>query len=145
MTARAEKELIACEESFWQAMRDRDGDTVGRLTSDPSLLTGAQGVSRLDRETLVSMVEDPDSTWELHDFELSDIQVEMLSDDIAVVAYKVREEMTVEGKPTTLEAADSSTWVRSNGGWECVLHTEALLGDPFGRDRAGSNPDVPLT
>jgi hypothetical protein len=36
---------------------------------------------------------------------------------------------------TKLDAADSSTWVRRNGRWLCALHTEAILGDPFGRDR----------
>jgi hypothetical protein len=28
-----------------------------------------------------------------------------------------------------------STWVRRNGGWVCALHTESILGDPFGRDK----------
>jgi hypothetical protein len=142
--ATAEKDLIEVEQQFWQAMKDRDGEVVGRLTADPSILTGAQGVSRLDRKTMVSMIEDPNSTWELHDFELSDIQVQMLNDDVAVVAYKVIEEMTVDGEPTTIEAADSSTWVRHNGTWECAVHTEALLGDPFGRDRVQGD-DAPLT
>jgi hypothetical protein len=35
----------------------------------------------------------------------------------------------------TLEAADSSTWVRRDGKWLCAVHTEALKGDPFGRDK----------
>jgi len=47
----------------------------------------------------------------------------------------VRELLTVEGKPVTLEAADSSTWVLRDGNWVCTLHTEALAGDPFGRDK----------
>jgi len=28
--------------------------------------------------------------------------------------------------------------VRRDGRWRCVLHTEALAGDPFGRDRAAA-------
>jgi hypothetical protein len=61
-------------------------------------------------------------------------QVRLLQDDIAIVAYQVHEELTVDGKPVTLDA-DSSIWVRRNGRWLCALHTEAILGDPFGRDR----------
>jgi hypothetical protein len=53
---------------------------------------------------------------------------------LAIVAYQVHEELTVDGKPVTLDAADSSTWVRRNGRWLCALHTEAIAGDPFGRD-----------
>jgi len=48
----------------------------------------------------------------------------------------VHEELTVEGKPVTLDAADASTWVRRDGRWVCALHTESLRGDPFGRDRS---------
>lgn len=58
-----------------------------------------------------------------------------LQDDVAIVAYTVHEELTVEGKPVKLDAADASTWVRRDGDWRCVLHTESIAGDPFGRDR----------
>ena len=61
--------------------------------------------------------------------------VRLLGDDVAVLAYKVKELLTVDGKSLTVEAADSSTWVRREGVWVCALHTEALLGDPFGRDK----------
>lgn len=40
----------------------------------------------------------------------------------------------MEGKPVTIDAADASTWIRRNGSGLCALHTESLLGDPFGRD-----------
>jgi len=54
---------------------------------------------------------------------------------VAIVAYKVKEELTVDGKPVTLEAADASTWLRRGDSWVCSLHTESIIGDPFGRDR----------
>jgi uncharacterized protein DUF4440 len=72
----------------------------------------------------------------LHDFELKgDVQVRQIGDDVAILAYKVHEELTVDGKPVKLDAADASTWVRRDGRWLCALHTEAIAGDPFGRDR----------
>ena len=55
--------------------------------------------------------------------------------DRKTLAYKVREKLTVDGKPVTLEASDASTWVRKNGRWVCALHTESVIGDPYGRDR----------
>ena len=73
-----------------------------------------------------------------HQFEIKDgAQVRLLTEDVALVAYQVREEMTVEGKPLTLNAADASVWVRRNGEWKCALHTESIAGDGFGRDRKG--------
>ncbi len=76
------------------------------------------------------------ASYTLHNFTIGeDAQVRLLADDVAVLAYTVHEELTVEGKPVTLDAADASTWVRRNGRWLCALHTESLKGDPFGRDR----------
>ena len=73
-----------------------------------------------------------------HDYELTDTKVHLLKDDVAVIAYKVKENMTVDGKPLELEASEASTWVRRDGRWLCALHTESLSGDPFGRDRVGA-------
>lgn len=129
-----EKELADLERKYWQAMKDKDVAMAQQLTDDECLLTGAQGVSRIERKQLADMLSSP--TWTLNDFALSDVQVRVVNDDVAIVAYKVREEMTVEGKPLSLEAADASTWVRKNGQWLCALHTESITGDPFGRDRA---------
>jgi hypothetical protein len=78
--------------------------------------------------------------YTLESFELDDdVKVQQISDDVAVLAYKVHEELTVDGKPVTLDAADSSTLVRRDGRWLCALHTESILGDPFGRDRQRLN------
>jgi hypothetical protein len=104
------------------------------MTDDPCIVTGAQGVAEIDHKTFENMMRT--APWTLDAFKLSDdMQVRMLGKDVAVVAYKVHEELTVEGKPVTLDAADSSTWVRRDGHWLCVAHTESLFGDPYGRDR----------
>jgi len=76
------------------------------------------------------------ASYTLHDFKISEHpQVRLLSDDVAIVAYNVHEDLTVEGKPVTLDAADASVWVRRNRRWVCALHTESIQGDPFGHDR----------
>ena len=46
-----------------------------------------------------------------------------------------RYELTVDGKPLQLEAADASVWIKRDGHWRCAVHTESVKGDPFGRDR----------
>jgi uncharacterized protein (TIGR02246 family) len=129
-----EKDIVKLEKRFWQALQDGDVESALEMTDDPCFLTGAQGMSSIDHETFRSMMQD--APYTLDAFELGDdIQVKILGDDVAIVAYHVKEEMTVEGKPLTLEAADASTWVRRDGRWVCALHTESILGDPFGRDR----------
>ena len=128
-----EKELVKLERQYWQAIKDKDVDAMMRLADDPCIVTGAQGVGRLDHKAFRGMMKD--ASWSLREFELADVQVGLLRDDVAVVAYVVKEELTVGNQPVTLKAADSSTWVRRDGRWVCAVHTEALAGDPFGRDR----------
>jgi uncharacterized protein (TIGR02246 family) len=133
-----EAQLLDHEKQYWQAIKDRDVQAAMRLTDDPCIVTGAQGVARITREAFAGMLQA--GGWTLHEVTLSDVQVRVLSEDVAIVAYKIKELLTVDGKPLTLEAADSSTWVRREGQWMCALHTEALAGDPFGRDRQPAAP-----
>ena len=136
-TKSVEKELIELERQYWQALKDRDYATAQRLTDDGGIVTGAQGVGTIDKKTLVTMMEQ--APYTIDDFEIDpDMKVRVLGDDIAVVAYKVHEELTVQGKPVAFDAAETSTWIRRGGSWVCAVHTEAITGDPFGRDRRGN-------
>jgi len=136
-----EAQLLNCEKQYWQAIKDRDVAAAMRLTDDTCIVTGAQGVARITRDAFAGMLQA--GGWTLHEFTLSDVQVRVLSEDVAIVAYKVKELLTVEGKSVTLDAADSSAWVKREGQWMCALHTEALSGDPFGRDRQPAAPQRP--
>ena len=129
----AEQELAELEQRYWQAIRDKDALAALRMTLDPCTVVGAQGAATLDRRTFVGMLSG--GAWKLERFALADVQVRLLGNDIGIVAYKVHEELIVEGKPLVLDAFDSSTWVRREGRWVCALHTESVAGDLFGRDR----------
>ena len=133
-TKTLKKELLDLEAQYWQAIKDKDVDAAMRLTDDPCIVAGAHGVGSINKQAMIDMMKN--APYTLRDFTLGeDAQVRLLRDDVAILAYKVREELTVDGKPVTLEAADSSTWVRRDGRWLCALHAEALAGDPFGRDK----------
>ena len=127
-----EYDLLDLEIEYWQAVRDKSADTAVRLTDDGCLIAGASGVRRLDMESFATMVKAP---YTLHSFSMSDAQVHLVNNDVGIVVYNMHEELTVEGKPVALDAADSSVWVRRGGRWVCALHTESLKGDPFSRDR----------
>jgi len=133
-TTTIEQELLTLERRYWQALKDGDVDTALSLTDDPCIVVGAQGVGRVDHATYRQMMTG-DPTWEIRDFSIGDDAQVRVIGDAAILAYTVHEELTVEGKPVTFDAADASTWVRPDGNWVCTLHTESLLGDPFERDR----------
>ncbi|HMF44908.1 MAG TPA: nuclear transport factor 2 family protein [Polyangia bacterium] len=129
-----ESELVDLERRYWQALQDGDADTALALTDDPCIVAGAQGVASLDRDTMAGMLKQ--GSWKLRRFSIDpDVKLKMIGDDAAILAYTVHEELTVDDRPVKLQASDASTWVRRDGRWVCALHTEALAGDAFGRDR----------
>jgi uncharacterized protein (TIGR02246 family) len=134
-TKTIEQELLALEKRYWQAMKDKDGAAAAELTDEACLIAGAQGVVEVDRRTLVGMMED--ASWTMQEFSIGDdVHVRRLDADTAILGYKVHEDLIVDGEPVSIDAADTSAWVRRDGRWLCALHTESISGDPFGRDRA---------
>jgi hypothetical protein len=128
-------ELIRLEKDFWDAMKQKDGEKAARLTAEGCILAGAQGVSTIEPDLISRLTVE--SNWSIENYEIDDdsLQVRMLHDGVAVIAYKVREKLTVDGQSIDLEASESSVWIEEDGAWKCALHTESLLGDSFGRDR----------
>ena len=135
--ANVEKEILQLERKYWRALQDNDIETAIELTDFPCIVAGPSGIQKVDRQSFQKMMENP--SYRIRKVELGEKPlIRMLSDDVVVVAYKVHEDLTVEGKPTTLDAADSSAWMKRDGQWRCALHSEAIAGDAFGRDRKGS-------
>ncbi|HET7468921.1 MAG TPA: nuclear transport factor 2 family protein [Gemmatimonadales bacterium] len=136
-TAGIGTEILALERRYWEAMQARDVRTAVSLTDFPCLIAGASGVRAVDQPSYEKMMTG--ASWRIHQFEIEDgAEVRQLTDDVAVIVYRIREEMTVDGNPVTLRAADSSVWVRRDAGWRCAAHTEAVAGDGFGRSQSST-------
>jgi hypothetical protein len=136
MARQDEQEIIELENKFWQSIVDNDVDASVALLDERSVVTGAQGVAQLSHEDYRKMAAQGAGGWDLKSFKLDEVQVSFPTKEVAVIAYKVTEDIEVGGRPMTLKAADATTWVRKDGGWLAALHTESILGDPFGRDKA---------
>ena len=134
-TATKTKELLDYERRFWDAMQEKDGEAAAEMTHDSCIVVGAQGVSAVERDTMAGLTIEVDWEIQKYTFDESSAQVQFVYDDVALVAYNVKEKLTVDGKPLNLDANDASVWVRKNGEWQCAMHTESLAGDPYGRDR----------
>lgn len=127
------QEMLGLERAYWTALRDKDPAAATRLTDEPAVVVGAQGIGDLDHATLGRMIRD--APWDLARFDLANATVREIADDVVVVAYEVREDIRVEGEELTMKAYDSSVWVRRDDRWVCALHTESIAGDAFGRQR----------
>jgi len=131
-------EVLENERRFWDAMRAKDGEAAAQMTDEHCIVVGAQGVSTIDRATMARMTTEGDWELERYTFDESSAQVQFVNDDVALVAYQVKEKLSVGGKPIQFDANDSSVWVRRNGEWLCAMHTESPAGDPFGRDKVAT-------
>ena len=135
MKASAADEVMDLERKYWEAMKNRDSKTCAALSDNPCLITGPSGIASIAPEQVAEMIGD--AKYELRNYRIGKgAQVQLVGDSVAVVAYRVHEDLVVDGKPVSLDAADSSTWIKRDGQWRCAMHTEAIMGDPFGRDRS---------
>ncbi|MGE0160256.1 MAG: nuclear transport factor 2 family protein [Dehalococcoidia bacterium] len=125
------QELLNLERRYWSAVQEKDATAATELSDDPCIVVGAQGVGEVSKDELGGLLDS--ATYELERFDMEDVHVRKLSDGVVALAYKVKESLVVDGEDVSLEAFDSSVWVRRNGEWMCALHTESLAGDPFGR------------
>ena len=131
----SDQELLALERSYWDALKDRDTRTVGRLTAENSTVTGASGVGGVDPRSIVKMIESAPYTIKDYRIDTPTVRINRLCDDAVAISYAVHEDLEVDGKPVKLDAFDASVWKKTDNGWTCVLHTESIKGDAFGRDR----------
>ena len=130
-----DQELLALERSYWDALKQRDFRTIGRLTAEDSTVAGASGVAGVDPRSIQKQIESAPYTLKDYRIDPQTIRVNRLCDDTVAIAYAVQEDLEVDSKPVKLDAFDLSVWKQSGTGWTCVLHTESIKGDPFGRDR----------
>ena len=108
-------------------MKRKDGARTAELSGKTSLVTGPQGVMSIAKSKMAKMTED--GQWTLESYAFDDVEVSMPAPDVAIIAYTVRQKVTIDGKQQEMHAADSSTWIRGANGWECHAHSETILND----------------
>jgi hypothetical protein len=118
------KTLIDLENKFWQSMVDEDTDVALAMLDEPALMVSSHGAMKFDHAGYRQMAEK--GTMVLKSYQLSDVDVMFPADDTAILTYRVKQAMAPRGKSESMtqEMADTSTWVRKGGQWQCVMHTE---------------------
>lgn len=125
MATATKDEIIALERDYWDAMKRKDGKRTAELAGKVSLTTSARGVASIPKAKMGEMTEE--GNWTLDSYEFDDVNVITPAEDVAIIAYKVKQKVTMDGKQQDLKAADISTWVRGPNGWECHAHSETFL------------------
>lgn len=127
MAMATKEEIVSLEKDYWNAMKHKDGMSASKLSGKVTLTTGARGVTSIPKAKMGKMTED--GKWTLESYEFDDVEVVIPSADVAIIAYTVKQSVTMDGKKQELRAADMSTWIRGTDGWECHAHSETILQD----------------
>lgn len=123
MTA-ATQTIIDLETKFWQSMVDKDTDAALEMLAEPSLMVGTHGAMKFDHASFRKMSEQ--GAMVVKSYEFSDTEVFFPNPSTALMTYRVKQHVAprATGKEVVQEMNDTSTWVKSNKGWQCVMHTE---------------------
>ena len=119
-------EIRRLEREFWQALVERDVRTSTRLLAPEALMVSSHGTMRFDPGEYAKMLTDPKHG--LLEYQLSDMDVLFPNEDVAIATYRAHQKMEMDGKVMDQDVVDSSTWVRTDGAWKCVAHTESEAG-----------------
>ena len=131
----SDQELLDLERRYWDALKEHDVRTAGRLTAEDSTVAGATGVAGFGPQAISKFFEN--TTYKIKDYRIDPqtTRINRICEDAVSIAYGVHENLEVDGKPIGLDAFDTSVWKWTENGWTCVLHTESIKGDAYGRDR----------
>ena len=121
------KTLIDLENKFWQSLVDEDTDTALAMLDEPALMVSSHGAMKFDHAAYRQMAEK--GSMVLKSYQLSNMDVVFPAEDTAILTYSVKQAMAPRGngQSVTQQMADTSTWVRKRGQWQCVMHTETPL------------------
>lgn len=119
----AKREIEQLEHAFWTSLVRRDVEVATQLLAPKALMVGAQGAMQFDPAQYAKMLQDPKHG--LLEFTLTGMDVLTPTDDVAIATYRAKQKMQMDGKELEQHVNDTSTWVRIDGDWKCVSHTES--------------------
>jgi ketosteroid isomerase-like protein len=122
--ASARSEIEALEHRFWQSMKDREPDVATAMLHEPAILVSARGTNKFDRAQYKRKAQD--DGYRIVDYAIRDLDVLAPTPDVAVATYRVHLVAEARGDRREEDYTDSSTWVKVDGAWQCVLHTESI-------------------
>lgn len=119
--------LIDLETKFWQSMVNHETEVALNLLCEPALMVSSHGAMKFDHDAYRQMADQ--GSMEIKSFELNDMQVVFPNDSTAVLSYRVKQALAPRGKEATTEQEmnDTSTWVQTDQGWRCAMHTETPM------------------
>jgi len=119
-----ETEIFNLEKKYWQGMKDHQYETVKNLTHFPCIIAGRNGVQSVDEPSFKKMFESGEGS-KIKVLGYLDVISQLPTQQTAVTAYVIELLDTKENK--SVKCSCTSTWIKENDRWLCMLHTETEL------------------
>ncbi len=120
-------EIEKLEKAFWDSMINGKPEVATEMLTEPAMMVSSHGAKKFDHAAYTKMAND--DRYKLIDYKMTDLDVVFPRDDVAVASYRVNQKMEMEGKPMQMDVYDASTWVKVDGQWRCVMHTESPVAE----------------
>lgn len=117
--------VIDLERKFWQSMVDEDTDVALGMLTEPAFMVSSHGSMKFDHAGYRQMAEH--GSMAIRSYELRNMDATFPADNVAVLTYDVKQVLRPRDQSEDIEQqmTDTSTWIREDGQWRCVMHTEA--------------------
>ena len=118
-----DNEIEQLERAFWESLVRRDATVATGLLAPQALMVSSHGSMQFDPPQYARMLLDPKHG--LLEYALSDMAVLFPREDVAIATYRAHQKMEMDGRQMEQDVVDSSAWVKLDGAWKCVAHTES--------------------
>jgi hypothetical protein len=112
--------ILDFEKSFWEAMKQHDRASIEGLTADNYMMVMEDGIYSSSGRDLAQMLTSREFDVRAYEIAESDAQTCMVTDDVAIVAYRVHNEFGRNGDYKTRDSYNMSVWKRDGDTWRCV-------------------------
>jgi len=116
-------EIEKLERAFWDSLVAGKPEVATGMLTEPAVMVSGHGANKFDHAAYTRMARD--DRYKLVEYSISNMDVIFLRHDVAIATYQVDQRMEMQGKPVQMNVYDTSTWVKVDGDWRCVMHTES--------------------
>ncbi|WP_286971840.1 DUF4440 domain-containing protein [Flavobacterium sp. UBA4854] len=121
-----EGQIIELEKKYWNGVENNDYETVRNLTFFPCIVAGKNGIQSISEVEFKNMF-DSGQTNKIKVLNIYDVKEKLIAENTAVIGYRLDFEIVDQSQKAPIKCVCTSTWVKENNKWACVMHTETEL------------------
>lgn len=119
-------QIIELEKKYWHGVENNDYEAVKSLTLFPCIVAGKNGVESISEADFKNRF-DSGQTNKIKVLDIYDIKEKIIDDNTAVIGYLIDFGGENNNPKEIIKCTCTSTWIKENNNWKCVLHTETEL------------------